>query len=324
MKSKSYPLPDVAFVGYPPIEAAAVMLRWLNKNNIPSIIDVKDQWPSLFLEPFPKYLSPIIKLLLIPYFYYGKRALRDATAFSTMSQAYLNWMSIFSGRKLHDMDTVVPLTTPKSITSQKDLIEAQNWWSERGISLINKRRFCFIGSFMSIFDFSVIREVASRFQKDGIDCQFVICGDGGSADNIKSMMAGLHNVLFPGWIDEPKIFALAKCSSGSLIPYKNIENFILNTPNKVIDALAYGLPIITTLTGEVEQLVQTEQVGFACNASTGLNMYEVMKILLDDQNIRSAMSNRGIALYDSKFSYDMVYGKLVSSLENLAKKNELR
>ena len=323
LKTDRFSPPDVAFVGYPPIETAAVMLAWLKKKKIPSFIDVKDQWPSLFLEPFSKNIRSIIKLLLTPYFYYGRRALSDASAFSTMSRGYLEWMSNFSGRSLNDFDTITPLTAPKPFFSDQDLLDAEIWWNERGISTSTNRRFCFIGSFMSVFDFSVIRDAASRFQKEGINCQFVICGDGGFAVDIRSMMSDLDNVVFPGWIDAPKIAVLARCCSGSLIPYKNIENFTTNTPNKVIDAFAHGLPIITTLTGEVEKLVESEGVGFACNTNTGRSMYEVMKLLLDDPDLLETMSKRALELYDSKFSCDIVYDNLVNSIENLVK-NERR
>jgi len=43
-------IPDVAFIGYPPIETAAVLTRWLAKRGVPTLLDVKDQWPSLFLK----------------------------------------------------------------------------------------------------------------------------------------------------------------------------------------------------------------------------------------------------------------------------------
>lgn len=318
LKSERSSLPDVAFVGYPPIETAFVMLSWLKRKNIPSVIDVKDQWPSLFLEAFPKIIRPIIQVILTPYFYYGRRALNYASVFTSMSDGYLKWMSIFSGRLLRNFDSVIPLTARKNDYSKESLHEAEKWWSERGVSSLSNRRFCFIGSFMSVFDFSVIRDAAIRFQREGIDCQFVICGDGGFADEIRSMMSGLTNVIFPGWIDSPKIAFLAKCSSGSLIPYKNIENFTLNTPNKVIDAFAHGLPIITTLMGEVENLVLNENVGFACNRNTGLSFFDAMNLLLDNKDLQSSMSKRALTLYDTRFSCDKVYGALVDLLEKLA------
>ena len=318
LKTGKFLAPDIAFIGYPPIETAAVMVNWLKERNIPAVIDVKDQWPALFLEPFPKILRPIIKLALKPYFYFALHTLTNATAFSSMSQGYLDWMSRFSCRELHDLDMVVPLTAPMYKPSAEEYIEAEKWWNERGVSTLTNRRFCFVGSFMSVFDFSCIRDVAARFQMEAVDCQFVICGDGGFASDIRSMMNGLDNVIFPGWVDAPKIATLAKFSSGSLIPYKNIDNFTINIPNKVIDAFAYGLPVITTLTGEVENIVEMERVGFACNANTGRNMYDAMILLLDDQELKKGMSNRARALYNSRFVSEMVYGRLVDALERIS------
>ena len=63
--------PDVVFIGYPPIEISYVMARWLYKQNIPYILDIKDQWPDLIIEIFPKkevifeLLSSLIFILLL-------------------------------------------------------------------------------------------------------------------------------------------------------------------------------------------------------------------------------------------------------------------
>lgn len=313
------PLPDIAFVGYPPIEAAAVMIRWLKKRSIPTVIDVKDQWPSLFLEPFPRQIRPLISILLLPYFYYARRSFREASAYSTMSYGYLKWMSRFSGRKLKSTDIVSPLTLPTLSVSSQSLSDAQAWWRAKGVISSTNRRFCFVGSFMSVFDFKGICNVARRFLEEGIDCQFVICGDGGFVDDISKLMSGLDNVVLPGWIDEPKKAALALCSSGALIPYKNIDNYTLNLPNKVIDALALGLPILTTLSGELKSLIESENIGFFCSDQSGSDMYDAMIYLLDNEQVMQDMSCRARALYEERFSFEKVYSNLVANLEILAK-----
>ena len=51
--------PDVAFIGYPPIEIAAVMTRWLTQKNVPCMLDVKDQWPTIFIDALPQLLQPV-------------------------------------------------------------------------------------------------------------------------------------------------------------------------------------------------------------------------------------------------------------------------
>jgi hypothetical protein len=78
-------LPDVAFIGYPPIESSFVMTRWLKKKCIPSILDVKGQWPSIFVQSMPKLIQPIARVILSPYYLIAKKAMRDSTDIWAMS-----------------------------------------------------------------------------------------------------------------------------------------------------------------------------------------------------------------------------------------------
>ena len=68
--------PDVAFIGYPPIESSWVMVRWLRMFGVPTLLDLKDQWPSLFLDAVPAFFRPISKLILFPYFWLAKRTMK--------------------------------------------------------------------------------------------------------------------------------------------------------------------------------------------------------------------------------------------------------
>ena len=50
--AKNNDLPDVVFVGYPPIEIAKVMIDYCNRNRIPVLLDVKDLWPEILLKEY--------------------------------------------------------------------------------------------------------------------------------------------------------------------------------------------------------------------------------------------------------------------------------
>ena len=106
------PPPDVAFIGYPPIETAAVLSRWLKKYKIPNFIDVKDQWPHYFLGAVPSFARPLLRLVLFPYFYFGKRALRDASGITSMSQSFVDWAANYRGSSVQDTDAAFALTAP--------------------------------------------------------------------------------------------------------------------------------------------------------------------------------------------------------------------
>ena len=91
--------PNIAFIGYPPIETAAVLTFWLKRNNIFTFLDIKDQWPSLFVEAFPKFLKPISKVFLSPYYFLGRKSILNASAITSTSEGYTAWALNFAKRE---------------------------------------------------------------------------------------------------------------------------------------------------------------------------------------------------------------------------------
>jgi glycosyltransferase involved in cell wall biosynthesis len=129
-------------------------------------------------------------------------------------------------------------------------------------------------------------------------------------------MEGFANVIFPGWIDRPKIETLVESCSGMLAPYRNTENFTRNLPNKIVDSFAMGRPVLSGLDGEVRRWLEDHQVGFF--TPDGATLYEVMTRLLNEPGLCTELSRRSRSLYDACFEFEKVYGDLVESLCQLA------
>lgn len=311
-------LPDVAFIGYPPIETAAVMTRWLSERGIPALLDVKDQWPSIFLEAVPSIMRPLGRIVLWPYFYLARRAIRDATGISTMANGFLEWSLSLAGRMQTDMDGVFPLTTKLDEVNEAELDEARRWWNVQGVPDDGTTRICYVGNHSPNVDLEPVRDAASIFFKQKVPVEFIIAGDGISAPEFKKMMSGLPNVHFPGQIDRPKFIALAERCRASIIPYVNSQSFQLSLPNKTFDSLALGLPILSPLQGEVASLINENGVGLRYGTDTGKCLYDCILTLIQDASLQKIMSQKANALYDEKFSFDMVYGGLVRHLEQMS------
>lgn len=174
---------------------------------------------------------------------------------------------------------------------------------------------------MSIFDFKPVQEAAKIAAKANIPCEFIICGDGGSSAELRALVSNLPNVVFPGWVNRPQIEALAERCQAALAPYLNIENFTMNIPNKVIDALSLGLPILSPLQGEVASLIAEHDVGMLYGADTGKSLHDCILTLTLDKSLQQSLSDNASALYDERFSFEMVYGRLVNHLEMLDQKH---
>jgi glycosyltransferase involved in cell wall biosynthesis len=312
-------VPDVAFVGYPPIEAAAVMTRWLATRGVPSLLDVKDQWPGIFIDVLPAPLKLVGRVALAPYFHYGRRALRDATALSAMADGFLQWAAGFAGRAVSDLDRVVPLTTPIGRTTENELQEAGTWWDQQGVYNDGRQRICFVGSHSKVFDMEPVIQAAKLMADRGNTCQCVLCGDGENSAAWRKKMADLPNVYFPGWIDRVKIEALALRSSAALAPYCNSDDFVLSIPNKVIDSLALGLPVLSPLSGEVKRLISDFDVGISYGPVAEKSLESCIEDLAVMPDLRKKLSDNAKKLFRQRFSFEMVYGGLVSHLENLAR-----
>ena len=75
------------------------MSKWLTNKKIPYILDVKDQWPDLIVEVFPKQLQYLIKLILYPYYYCVKKTINNSSSITSMSESFINWSIKISKKK---------------------------------------------------------------------------------------------------------------------------------------------------------------------------------------------------------------------------------
>jgi glycosyltransferase involved in cell wall biosynthesis len=311
-------LPDVAFVGYPPIESAAVLCGWLASRNIPSVLDVKDQWPTLFVEKVPGALRPIARIALWPYFRLAKTAMRQATALTAMADSFLGWALGLAGRERTDLDGVFPLTSAADGVPPAQLAEARAWWDARGIKADDGMRLMFAGTHSPAFDFEPVHEAAAFAMQEGLPWNFVICGDGDQSPIWRQQMAALPNVSFPGWVDRPRLVALAERSQAALAPYRSRQDFEMSLPNKVLDALSFGLPVLSPLRGEVASLIDSHGVGIRYGAATGVSLPDAIAQLFRDPSLQRKLSERARCVYTERFSFELVYGELVRRLERLA------
>ena len=306
-------IPDIAFIGYPPIETAFVMSGWLKRRKVPVLLDIKDLWPSIFINALPKKIKLIAKILFYPYFYLSKETIRKVDGISTMAKGFLKWSYNYANRSSSKNDIIVRLASRIQTTEYQKLKEARQWWKEQGV-IHDKPLVFFAGTFSSSCDFKNVYEAA----KTAKDCQFILCGEGPILDEVKDLMSELPNVFFPGWVDKIKLEALGKMSIASLAPYKNTEDFILSIPNKIVDALSLSLPILSPLQGEVAKLIEENEVGFTYNDDFLLG--DFINTLIKDVKLREKISNNANKLYESEFEFNMVYNELVCHLENIVLK----
>lgn len=134
-----------------------------------------------------------------------------------------------------------------------------------------------------------IPDVADKVAKVFPNVKFVLAGAGTAQDEeeIKKnfLNKGLsNNVVFPGWVrGEEKSEWLKKADVFFLPSYNE------GMPMSVLDAMGYGLPVVSTNVGGIPKIVRNGENGICCNVADVEEMAQgIINLLFDEQQRKCA------------------------------------
>ena len=305
--------PDIAFIGYPPIETAWVMTNWLNKRKTPSMVDVKDAWPEIYVQSLSSNLRKMALTLLWPYTLMMKSIFRKSIGINSVTEDFLAWSLSKIPRSKSDFDFVTYLTSPEKNFLEGEVADANSWWDSLGVKKDETENILFIGTINNVYDFDQVIH-AARYSK----FRYIIAGDGPNRELILSNDGLPDNVFLPGWINEVQAFALASRSIAAIAPIRNRNDFAMNITNKFFDAMRFGLPIVTSIKGIAAKIVNDYKVGITYESTNEDSLLIAINSLMPDKFLRSEMSNNARSLYESKFIHEKNYQGLVIHLEKIS------
>ena len=319
LKKNKLRKPDLAIVGYPPIETAFVLFNWLKSRKVKVILDIKDMWPIRFIDVMPKFFKFIGRIIFHPYFYMAKELFRKVYSISTVSNNYLDWIYQFSNRKVSSQnslnDFVVPLVRKPIQISEKVDFESNKFWSKKGIDIKLRKHFSFVGTISYCFDFNFLKESSIILSRDFPDVKIVIVGMGDQYKYLKEIFHKFENIYLCGEIDMFNSRCLISHSVATFSPYVNVRNFNDNIPNKIIESIENSTPVLTTLDGAVKELIDKYSFGYKFNLDDD-SFYECCKILLTEKELRKKYIQNAGNLYRERFNYLSIYNNFVSKIES--------
>jgi len=305
--------PDVAFIGYPPIETAFVLAKYLNKREVPFIVDVKDLWPQIFVEKVPQRIKKISRILLRPYFYMGNYVLNTSVEITTISDNFSQLIKSCFSLKYDKKISIAPLVAPISELSKEELKESDSWLFGNGIYKDEYIVISFIGSLTASFDFEPIFFAAEKIQKQGQSIQFVIGGDGPRLDELKERSKNLDNVIITGFVNYKNGLNLKQISTYLIAPYINSKDFNSSLPNKIIDAIQLKKPIISSLKGYAGKIITENVLGITYDGEVKAALYNALQYAIED-NFLKKYTKFNMLERKIHFDFDAVYSQLFSKL----------
>jgi glycosyltransferase involved in cell wall biosynthesis len=308
--------PDVILVSFPTIELARDAVRFGRTHRIPVLVDVRDLWPDIFIDVLPPPLRPFGHLLVTPFERDATFALSNCTGIIGISDGYLSWALRRANRERTHNDAIVPLGYLVQPSSDADLQAAERRLLDAGID--PSRKLCwYIGSFGRQYDLSPVLEAAACLRRAGrSDLQFVISGEGEFGERWRRMAAGTDNVVFTGWLGVDEINWLRARAAIGLQPYA--QGAPQGLANKLFEYLSAGIPVVSSLQGENERLVEEWKCGVTYRAGDAVDCLHKIQALADDDVLRRAMGERGKELFAERFDTNVILDRLAAHVETVA------
>ena len=309
--------PDIILAGIPTPGMCLVALKYARKHNIPFVVDVRDLWPDIYLSILPKPLHPLANIILWPAHRRNKRLFQKASAIFAVSERYLRWGLRYANRQQRCVDKVFPLGYPERSFSPQEIEAGKKFLAQKGVDF-RKQIVSFLGQFESSYDLETVIEAARKLEGKGIkEVQFVLCGSGSKEKALKKLASGLSNVVFPGWVSASVIYALMQESKIGLAPYTS--KALQSLPNKPIEYMAGGLAVISSLQGELPQLLREYNCGITYPPGDSGELAAILEHLIAQPSLLKKMGRNARSLFERQFSVERIYPKMADYLEQISR-----
>ena len=162
-----------------------------------------------------------------------------------------------------------------------------------------------------------IPAVIAQVKKSIPDVKFVLAGAGSEVDEkaIKELVVekGISdNVEFPGWVRGDTKDKLLREADVFFLPSYNE-----GMPMSVLDAMGYGLPVVSTNVGGIPKIVKNGENGYCCEAGDINGYVHGLTQILSNSDLRERYSAGSMNIIRSRYSLEYHLQKLEKTYESV-------
>jgi glycosyltransferase involved in cell wall biosynthesis len=303
------PKPDIIITSLPSHDLTHQAVLFAKNVNIPILVDIRDEWPDLFLNHIPKGFKLLAKILLFNDYQMSKKSMIMADGLISVMNNLLAWGINYAKREISWKDRVFYLGS----TKQNNINDTADRLLDLAANLQDKFVVTFIGTFVQNNNPSILIECAKKLINANII--FILAGDGELIKDLRKASATLPNIIFTGWLNQNEISALLHYSHIGICPTNQIRDAF---PNKVFVYLSSALPILVAFEGELKEIIEKYQLGFYYPPNDVDALVYCIKKLYDDSELYKRMTENAKRVFDEMFDADKIYEEYADHVERVA------
>jgi len=285
---------DVVYVYATPMTAAISPSVWSLVGGAPYVLHVQDLWPESVTGSSMvggRTLQRLLGISLRPWL----RNLYQRAAATIALGPTMSRMLQERGAPVDRIHTVLNWATEGSRDTQAARVRSS---AVPGLALM------YAGNIGEMQDLdTVVRAVALVRDLPGL--RVTLVGSGVAEKRLRQLVQDLDLscIEFLGRVPFDQMSAHYQSSDFQLVTLKDLPIFRATIPSKLQASLAAGIPVITTIAGDVGEIVQSEGLGFTTAPGDVERLAEVLRSAHAlSQGERNAMGERAHRHYDRTMS----------------------
>jgi glycosyltransferase involved in cell wall biosynthesis len=144
----------------------------------------------------------------------------------------------------------------------------------------------------------------------------VMAGDGAELPTLKALAEAeqIANVQFTGTVSGAEKKRVLFDSDIFLFPTMHAEGM----PNVILEAMLYGLPVITRAAGAISDIVIDGKNGFLLDTTDPAAFAEKLIVIAKDQHLRYRMASENHEKALSNYASDVVRGRVLRIIDSVS------
>jgi glycosyltransferase involved in cell wall biosynthesis len=200
-------------------------------------------------------------------------------------------------------------------TSEKDKIyllyhgvDLEYWQYNLPQNRQNQKQILFIGRLIEKKGVIYLLEAIDLLKKKKKTIHLVIVGKGKEEQKLKNFCHshGLSNdITFLGWQNSLQIKNIFACSDIFILPSIIASNGDRDgIPNVILEAMASGLPIVSTPVSGITEVIQHGYNGLLVPERDAYQLSNSILALINDESLLNSLSNNGLHTVSQKFNHE--------------------